>query len=102
MSASEPKNQSFEPGAEIMFHLASFGASVVPLPKQQAMETGQIAGMELNIMSGIYRDETDTHFIVDVTSVMPPLMGTRLLKSGVDLIGERSKVEAVSRPLRRV
>lgn len=83
----------FEAGDEILFHLASLGASVVPLPQQVAQRTGQIAGLELNMMHGIFRAEDETHYIVDVMSIEPNLLNTRLLKAGVDLIGVKGRVQ---------
>jgi len=90
--------KQLESGDEILFHLASFGALVVPLPRKIAEQTGMMAGTELNMMHGIFRGETDTHYIVDVTSVDPPLFNTQLLKVGVDLIGIKGKIQATSGP----
>lgn len=89
-------SESFKSGDEILFHLASFGASVVPLSRTMAEQTGMVAGMELNLMHGIYRSEDESCYVVDVTSVSPPLFGTRLLKVGVDLIGVKGKIQPAS------
>jgi hypothetical protein len=94
---SDKQQQSFKDGDELMFHIASLGAHVVPLPEQVMIETGAAVTMELNMMSGIYRGEDDQYWLVDVTSVDPPLLKTRLLKAGVDLIGVKSTIEAVKR-----
>jgi hypothetical protein len=91
--------QKFESGDEIIFHLSSFGALTVPLSKDIAEQTGQMMAVELNMMHGVYRDETAQHWIVDVTGIQPPLLGARLLKAGVDLIGVKSQIESVSRKL---
>jgi len=89
-------SKPFESGDEVLFHLASFGALVVPLPRNVVEQTGMVAGTELNMMHGIFRDEDETHYVVDVTSVSPPLFGTRLLKVGVDLIGVKGKIQPAS------
>jgi hypothetical protein len=91
--------QSYEDGADLMFHLASLGASVVPLPLERMKETGEAASMELNMMSGIYRGEDDKYWILDVTSVEPPIASCRLLKDGVDFIGIKSTVAVVRRSI---
>lgn len=96
-------SKPFESGNEVLFHLASFGASVVPLSQEMAQRTGQVAGMELNMMHGIYRGEDETCYIVDVTSVSPPLFNTRLLKAGVDLIGVKGSIQpAVGGPSKKL
>ena len=90
---------AFENGDELVFHIASFGAQVVPLSRADAERTGGVVSMELNMMSGIYRGEDDQFWVVDVTSVDPPLRGARLPKSGVDLIGVKSTIEFIKRKL---
>jgi hypothetical protein len=91
------ENQTFNDGDDLLFHLSSLGAQVVPLPMRQVEETGVAASMELNMMSGIYRGEDHDYWVLDVVSVDPPIRGCRLLKAGVDFIGVKSSIDAIRR-----
>jgi hypothetical protein len=93
------EKQTFNDSDDLMFHLSSLGAQVVPLPMSQVEETGVAAAMELNMMSGIYRGEDDQYWVLDVTSVDPPIRDCRLLKAGVDFIGVKSSLDVVKRRL---
>jgi len=93
------EQQTFSDGDDLMFHLSSLGAQVVPLSMQQMEETGAAASMELNMMSGVYRGEDDKYWVLDVTSVDPPIRDCRLLKDGVDFIGVKSSIDVVRRRL---
>lgn len=89
--------QSFEDGDELVFHIASFGAQVVPLSPAMMEQTGEVASMELNMMSGLYRGEDEVFWVLDVTSVDPPLRNARLPKACVDLIGVKTSIELIKR-----
>lgn len=91
------ENQTFNDGDDLLFHLSSLGAQVVPLPMSVVEETGAAASMELNMMSAIYRGEDDKYWVLDVTSVDPPIRDCRLLKEGVDFIGVKSSIDVVKR-----
>ncbi len=95
------EKSTFDDGDELLFHLSSLGASVVPLPMKVMEETGAAATMELNMMHGLYRGETDTHWIVDVTSVDPPVRSCRLLKVGVDFIGVKTTIDVIRRRIHK-
>jgi len=85
--------QTYKDGDELIVHLSSMGATLVPLPEQQARDIGVAMTMDLNMMSAIYRGEDDRFWHLDMTNVDPPLTNSRLLKDGVDLIGVKSTVE---------
>lgn len=91
------EDKSFNDGDELLFHIASLGASQVPLPEKIALQTGEYMTTQLNMMDGIYRGEDDTFWLLDVMSVDPPLINAKLLKSGVDLIGVKTTIDAISR-----
>jgi len=91
------EKQTFNDGDDLLFHLSSLGALVVPLPMQKMEETGAAASMELNMMSGTYRGEDDKYWLLDVTSVNPPIRDCHLLKAGVDFIGVKSTIDLVRR-----
>lgn len=91
---------TFSDGDELMFHLSSLGASVVPLPADVVQTTGQVVTTELNMMSCLYRGEDERYWVVDVTSVDPPIRDCRLLKTGVDFIGVKSTLDVVKRRLK--
>lgn len=95
----DAERQTFNDGDDLMFHLASLGSQVVPLPMAEAERTGAAVSMELNMMSGTYRGEDALYWVLDVTSVDPPIRACRLLKSGVDFIGVKSSIDVVKRRL---
>jgi hypothetical protein len=97
MKTVDAESNVFSDGDELMFHLSSLGAQVVPLPVEEMQARGAAASMELNMMSGIYRGEDDQYWVLDVISVDPAVRDCRLLKAGVDFIGVKSSIDAVKR-----
>ena len=92
-------DKSFKDGDELLFHIASLGATTVPLPADVAESTGEFMTTQLNMMDGVYRGEDDTYWMLDVLSVDPPLINAKLLKSGIDLIGEKSMIGVVKQKI---
>ncbi len=90
------EEKSFKDGDELLFHIASLGASSVPLSPEEAEKTGEFMTTQLNMMDGIYRGEDDTYWLLDVLSVHPPLINAKLPKAGVDLIGVKTTVEVIN------
>jgi len=90
---------TFKDGDQLMVHVASMGTSAIPYSPQVVAELGKMMGVELNMLDCVYRGEDETDWILDVMSVDPPLMNSRLRKDGVDIIGVKSSVGVVTQKL---